>query len=303
MLGGFLDSVADFSAKKLVTHPVTWMLIATITLILVGSTLWQQHKPTILAQEEYQLQLENVVFPQTPQWVPENWAPSVFEESGLTDLSVLDSSTAQKIAQAYSAQPWVKDVRKVEKRCKLVSIDLEFRKPVGLVEIGGKDLIPVDEEAVVLDGKYFPAELTQKTFRISIPLPIAGPALAGQPWLDQRIQGAAAIADVWGEHWKDLNLIRVVNRTRISNDSQSYRLLDFEIWTRDDIAIIWGNPPGQEVEGEASAQEKILALQKYIQANGPLRRTQAGNVLDIRSGSLRNKSTNLSRNFDDAIPR
>ena len=49
--------------------------------------------------------------------------------------------------------------------------------------------------------------------------------------------------------------------------------------------MIWGNPPGQELANEASAAEKILAMEQYVEANGPFHQ-MTDRVVDVRSGSV-----------------
>ena len=296
---GMSNWIDDLSFKRLLLHPITLMLLATILTISVGSMLWQQHRTGILKSQDYLLTPGKVELPEHPDWVPSDWTQVAFRDSRLNEISLLENDAAEKVSGALSVQPWIKQVNRVEKTRSNIIVDLSFRKPVAMVEVGNQSLIPVDDESVILDGTNFTAEHTRRVWRISIPLPTAGPTIGGQPWPDTRIEGAAAIAAAWDDSWQELGLLRVVNRSSPNLAKSPFeKLADYEIWTRNELPIIWGRPPGWEREGEATAAVKIAALQEFVKQNGGFGRVPSSVVLDIRTGSVMTKSMSLSRNFD-----
>ncbi len=250
MLSGIIDSFAEFNFGRVLLHPVTWMLTATGSLLLIGFWFWQDYKEKKISGNEYLIQFEDLAVSDSPDWVPANWSDLAFRDSRLNEVSILQNDAAEKVAAAYEVQPWIKRVRRVQKQLGDIKVDVEFRTPVGMVEVGANNLIPVDSEAVVFDGKYFPREMTAGYIRISIPLPAEGPAISGRPWKDARIVGAAAIASELEGVWSEFDLIRIVNRTRMQSRDSNQQLESFELWSRNDVPVIWGSPPGQEIEFE-----------------------------------------------------
>ena len=102
----------------------------------------------------------------------------------------------------------------------------------------------------------------------------AGPY--GSVWGSERVAGAARIAAAFGSRWKEAGLYRIA-----AVESSSGEIL-FELRTREGTRIVWGSAPGREATGEPSAEQKILALEQLVADKGPLDRSGAPAVVDLR---------------------
>ncbi len=299
---GILDSISELSLHRVLLHPVALMVVATVVMIVIGSMTWQAHKTEIVQLDEFSITKANLLVPAHPSWVPENWIDVAIRDSRLHEVSILDVNATEMIASALAVQPWVKEIDRVEKTRRTVRVDLKFRQPVAMVEIGGNKLVPVDGEGVILDGNLFTTAQVNSYMRISIPLPAGNSAMIGKPWPDNRIKGCAKIAALWQDHWADLQLLRVVNRSPAKHaNKKTSELVPFELFTSNETPIIWGSLPGSETKGEATAEEKIHALIKFSKTQLPLNQLGPGIGLDLRTGQVKKSSMSLTRKFDSQI--
>jgi hypothetical protein len=49
--------------------------------------------------------------------------------------------------------------------------------------------------------------------------------------------------------------------------------------------VLFGHAPGQEVDGEAAAAQKVARLKMYLNQQGPLDRLAANTVIDLRASA------------------
>ncbi len=294
-----IDSIADISLHRIIFHPLVLMAFITGSMILLGSTAWHQHRDEFIAPKDFEISVAMIKVPRHPSWVPDNWVEIAVRDSQLNDVSLLDIDSAEKVVATLVGQPWVKQILRVEKRRQGFSVDLEYRRSAAMVEIGRNKLVPIDGDGVILDGALFTPEQTQAYMRISIPLPPGSPAIIGQAWPDARIVGCAKLAEYWSEHWQEIGLLRVVNRASPTSATKATDAVGpFELFTRNEIPIIWGSLPGMERTGEATAQQKMDALLEFVKTNGSLDRIPAGIGLDLRSGQVKQLRSSLTRSFE-----
>ena len=99
----------------------------------------------------------------------------------------------------------------------------------------------------------------------------------GMPWGTERIAGAARLAAAWGNRWQSLGLYWIV-----AQRSPSAKLI-YELRTQDDrVRVVWGSAVAGESAAEPSAEQKIAALEHYVQDKGRLDRSDASTVIDLR---------------------
>jgi hypothetical protein len=100
-------------------------------------------------------------------------------------------------------------------------------------------------------------------------------------WPDERIKSCAEISEIIGSRWQDLGLYRIVTfrKPEQANDPS----VPFELWPDVGTQVIWGSPPGQELPNEASAEEKLQALELFVSNYGPLDQLAKAKI-DVRSG-------------------
>jgi hypothetical protein len=141
--------------------------------------------------------------------------------------------------------------------------------------------MPVDS-----NGTVMPAEIVQhiEPPRISVFNPQSLNLI--RPWTvwrDARVIDAAAIMNQIGTRAQALGVYRVM--TMRSSRQMSASQIPFELWPENGTKVVWGNAPGKEVEGEASAAAKLEALMRFVSQHGSLEEMPDRRV-DLRSGKV-----------------
>jgi hypothetical protein len=263
---------------------------------LLGGTYfgWQRWGGQISQQPEYVVLPENIEITPLPPWIRSDVQAEALRDASLTHLSILDRQLTVKIARAFSMHTWVQDVLRVSKHPPAqVVVELAYRQPVAMVEvvISQQDgLLPIDVNGVLLPPGDFSAEQARDYLRIS--LPDAMPAgSVGTTWGDLRIHGAARIAAVLGERWKDLGLYRIAP---IREDSPSEKTQDtrYMLSTRQGTQIIWGKAPDAKSAVDAkAAKAKVAHLLAYVESHGSLDSASRAAEIDLTTRELANPHT------------
>lgn len=283
-----LDRIADFSIISLVFNPFTMIAGAFFLSILA----WDRHHDSIASPLEKPIDQHILSVNRPPAWIKTDVRKVAIQESRLEEIKLGEPRALEQVAASFAVQPWVKSVKKIRKSASGIHVDLLYRKPVALVEIGDDGLFPVDDEGVLLDSRDFTGPNVELNYwRVSMPAPITNGLLAGYLWDDMRVADSVLIANAWNGNQAETGLMRIVNRSQPTRDRM--RLQAYELWTLNGTIVIWGNPPGQEVKGEATAAEKIEAIRSYTVKNGPLNEMKRG-VYDVRGGVLVKSNAHLA---------
>jgi hypothetical protein len=250
-----------------------------VVLLLVGGLIggayygWQRLGPEVVQGPEYVLQPDQIQIPPPPPWIRSDIRAETIRDGGLTGLSILDRDLTVKIARAFSLHTWVEDVRRVRKEHPArVIVELVYRRPVAMVEVTMNDrpgLLPVDMNGVLLPPGDFSAEQARDYLRISLPdATPTGPV--GTSWGDLRVDGAAKIAAVLLEHWKQLGLYRIAVESGGAAPGAADEVR-FVLTTRRGAQIVWGPAPqaasGADVKAAFAKVERLVA---YVEKHGPL---------------------------------
>ena len=265
------------------------LLIPALILGFVAGAiiLWRQFGDGVISSQsdKYIVSSDRMQTTQRPAWVKSDVAAEVFQDAGWDSqpLSILEEDLTVRVAQAFEQHTWVAKVTRVTKQSPAtVVVDLEYRRPAAMFEVdyqGEGGLLPVDAHGILLPPEDFSVEEAMAFPRITVDY--SGPSgSVGTPWGDDRVQGAASIAASFTDHWKALGLYRVVAMPSDKPASVSPTL--YELHTRENARVIWGRAPGAEVAGEATAQQKIARLMRYVQQHGPLDDTEAVVEVDLR---------------------
>ncbi len=264
------------------------LVTGLIVLFVAASMLaWNRWGREVVDDPRYLLQADDVDVTPQPSWIGTSVKEEVIRDGGLTGLSFLDTQLAAKVRDAFAVHSWVANVTQVRKLPGRVIVDLEYRKPVAMVEVTTEDrrgLLPIDASGVVLPPHAFTSDDVRDFLRIAAgPTKPAGPV--GTPWGDERVSGAARIAEAWGDAWKEAGLYRI-SIERPPGSASSVPV--FEISTRWGARVVWGQAPGRERAGEADAPAKIECLLGYVRTNGSLdvENTRRPIVLDIQQGEV-----------------
>jgi hypothetical protein len=94
---------------------------------------------------------------------------------------------------------------------------------------------------------------------------------AGTLWGDKDIEAAAGVLELLSSAEDRIHIRAAAGRTG-----------EIHLTTRGGSRIIWGNPPGRELKGEATAKDKADHLVKYCQSNGDLEHPGGAHEFDLR---------------------
>jgi hypothetical protein len=258
------------------------VLTAIVVLVAVGLALyaWRRWGEPATHSSEYVVTPERILVTPQPTWIHTNVKGEVVRSLGGARLDLLDRELVEQVAEAFALHPWVAKVVRVEKRFPAqVNVDLEYRRPVIVVKIdapGEQGLLFLDEESVLLPSADFAPSQAKGYLRIMA----AGEtptSVYGTPWGSERILGAARVAAAWGNRWQALGLYWIVAARQSGGE------LMYELRTQDDqVRVVWGLSPGHESTEEASVLQKIKALEQYVHEKGPLDKSGASAVIDLR---------------------
>lgn len=283
------------SFRSIVLHPALWFVVATIVIIGGAISMWDRYQHKIVDPGDYRLTAENIWLSQPePDWANGNIKTMLLDQ--LREPTVLDTNVVGNAADLVRSIGWVEQVQRIEKSKEGLEIDVVYRHPVAMVKINDRELLPVDRNGVIMDGDLFGRQQVSEYLRVSVYRPISpnDHLLTWQPWPDTRIQDAAAISAALTQHWRSLQLFRVVS---FQLPGERAKPEPFELWTEGHVRpgdvtqtphaakIRWGSAPGSESAEEADALTKIQAINDFVLKYGPLVESiPLGKVLDVQSG-------------------
>jgi len=228
-----------------------------------------------------------------PEWAKIDLKRLLLEvPAGQAAPNIMDTDVVSRTAATLQSVGWIANVNQVRKSAEGLDIDVRYRIPVGIVELNhttvpGWDrnktaqVMPVDSSGTVM-----PADIVQHVEppRISVFNPQSLNLL--RPWTvwrDPRVVDAAAIMNQIGLRAQQLGVYRVM--TMRSSRQMSASQIPFELWPEHGTKVIWGNAPGKEVAGEASAEVKLDALVRFVSQHGSIEHMPDRRV-DLRSGKV-----------------
>jgi hypothetical protein len=210
----------------------------------------------------------------------------VLAAGGLDGLSLRDPQLVERVQQAFALHGWVARVARVRKHYPArIEVALEYRRPVAMVEATWRSqpsLYFIDEQSVLLPKEDAgrsakDREEEYKNYvRISAGDVSAAGRMAGQPWGGAKIAGAARLAALGRDRWRDLGVQRIL----VSDDLNGLAL--YELETNGGQRVLWGHAPGAEVSQEPEASAKWTFLTEFVAKHGPLEKSAAEKRLDLR---------------------
>lgn len=256
-----------------------------VALAIGAVSVWPyvaQKLPSLAKRAEYRLAFHQIRISPAPSGsVPDNLVDQVarFRDTP-ADLSILDEKLASDIARTFQRHPWVHKVVQVRKSYPAaVTVELEYRRPVAMVQYAGHR-IPIDVDGVVLPGADFSAADATKYLLIQNVTSAPGTE-PGMTWNDAGLLAAARLANLLGEHWKSLKLeaIFIPSNVALQTDVNDVPL---ELVTDGGSRVIWGRPPGNDHPGELEVSQKIRRLETYLADFGDYRQPSGPYEIDIR---------------------
>jgi len=267
----------------------TQVLVGSLFVIglLVGVFfVWQRYGARIMSEEDYVLTAEGIEISTVPDWIRADIKQQAIREASFQDLSMRQPGLTVEVAQAFAMQPWVSRVVRVSKSFPgRVQVELEYRRPVGFVEVPDGNWA-IDAEGCLLpsedflDGSEKPTALAETLPRIYA-RDASWMGTYGAQWGDPRIHRAAKLAEVLLPVWQELNLYRIVAIGAGEAEYGGQRHAQFVIYTPNSTGINWGAAPGYEKSGEPKADVKIKRLKELVAKSGPLEQIGQDGRIDL----------------------
>ena len=131
-----------------------------------------------------------------PDWIHRDVRAEIFSQArAARELNVMDDELVQRVRDACEVNPWVAKVRRVRKyHPARVRVDLDYRRPVCMVEVPG-GVYPVDIEGTLLPTDFSPPEAAAYPRLTGISSNPMGPQ--GRQWGDARVVGARRLPPHW----------------------------------------------------------------------------------------------------------
>jgi hypothetical protein len=190
---------------------------------------------------------------------------TVFQDTALEEVSLLDQHATAKIASAFSTHPWVKRVVSVRKLPGGgVDVRLEYRHCVAMVVVP-KDrkfgFFPIDGEGVLLVADDFSTSDASEFIHILVPdtFPTGD---YGMAYGDIRVEAAAKLAAILEPVRTQAGIVSI----NVPGDLRQNPVPQLELNTKDGQRIFWGSAPGSELPGEPSTAVKLNLLHDQIKA-------------------------------------
>lgn len=290
--------IAKFSLRGLLLHPATLYLGSAVIVLMLAIGCWERYSHRIIDADAMTLTADKIRLTAQPAWVRSDLKQMVLgtaEDPDRTLPSIMDTALVPQTAATLKSVGWIETINRIQKSKSGLDIDLTYRQPVAMVEISPTTvkgfqptqsvLLHVDRTATLM-GRGL-SNRPEDFLLISIDQPMyMDQLIAWSKWQDPRIQSAAAISDVVKDVWRPMGLYRLM--TWRDQSSASDRRIPFQFWTKlgqkTGVKIIWGNAPGEELPGEATAAVKLQAMVDYVAKEGRFDK-MTDRTLDLRSGN------------------
>tara|TARA_B100000686_G_scaffold123874_1_gene131200 strand:- start:881 stop:1750 length:870 start_codon:yes stop_codon:yes gene_type:complete len=263
-----------------------WGMSLLVLAVFIAASFYAYKKfgLEIAGRSDQQVSLENVVLvPEQPEWVKSSLKEQIIGQYELDKLLLDDEELVEQFAAAFELDSHVEEVVRIEKRVNRIRVEVTYRVPVAMVEVKVDEqrfVFPVDRSAVVMQTNDFDeADLGEFLRLVSDYSKPKGNS--GTPWGDPIITAGAAIANSLNDiAWKAMGLYRIYS---IAENDGSNRLYYVNLKNDENIRILWGKAPGEEVSSEASVAEKVTNLEAFFKENSTLSVSSETAEIDLRS--------------------
>jgi len=248
---------------RLIKAPAAFAVVWPLLLIVGGYVAWHRWGAVHVAGKYSGIDPTMIQVTEPPSHVRTNLVKTVYRDTAMDGLSILDRQATAKIASAFSMHPWVRKVVGVRKLPGgKIDVRLEYRKPVAMVHVYKPNdpenrsyFFPVDGEGVLLPGNEFAEAETRNYIYIEVPNVYTSNAV-GTPFGDASVEAASALAAILFPY-REQTQIRSIG---IHGDPRQTDVLQMELTMQSGARMTWGSPPGSEVPGEPTAQMKLKSL-------------------------------------------
>lgn len=289
----------------------SWFYAALALLALLGVTygMWARYRRPPEAANATPLTLDQLeIRPETPAWIRSDVKRESFVSGSLMECRDIDPRLTRMVYDAFAMHPWVQKVHRVRMdTSRQITVTVEYRRPVAVVEVdasivpvasnGATDgssesanvkygVLPIDSEGVILPHTDFDLDTAigmPRIFAHNIP----PQGNVGSHYGDSRITHAARIIVMIGHHWSRMGLLRVVTPDS-PVPGAVHTVPTYYLVTKKETRILWGSPPGEELRGEPTADQKVEFLHELANQVGSLESHPALDLRDVTRQAMRN---------------
>lgn len=250
--------------RRLIRAPAMLSFVWPLMLIIGGYVAWDRWGADYINKEFHGISHTQIQVTAPPQYVRSDVVKTVYDDTAMEGLSLLDTQATAKIASAFATNPWVRRVNSVRKLPGgKIDVRLEYRQPVAMVrvisrhrDVRGGSLFAIDGDGVLLPTNDFTPEEASMYVHINVPGAYPTGADFGNRFGEQRVEAAAIVAAAIAP-FRSQAKISVVH---VKNDLRQNAVPQMELETTDGRTFTWGSAPGMEVPGESLAETKIKLL-------------------------------------------
>jgi hypothetical protein len=248
--------------RRLIKAPAMLSFLWPAILGFGGYFAWRHWGAEHVAKQYFAVDPTLIEITTPPPFIHSDIVQTVYQDTAMEGLSLLDHQATAKIASAFSTHPWVRRVVSVRKLPGgAVDVRVHYRKPVAMVRVRLPDskkdnygFFPVDESGIVLPPTDFSSAQTWEFIHINVPEAYATGG-AGSAFGDARVEAAAQLAAFLAPYRELAGIasIGVYGDPRVSPPQ-------LEITTKDRQRLPWGSAPGMETKGELSSAMRLKML-------------------------------------------
>lgn len=248
----------------LIAAPWLLALVWPMALIVLGAIAWQRFGAARVAEEFVALDPTQISITPPPDFIRTDITQSVFDETGMHTVSLLDQTATAKIASAYSIHPWIRDVTSVRKLPGgKVDVRLQYRDVVAMVKVfkPSRDaataarvpyFFPIDGGGVLLPSDDFSGAQTVDYIHIEVP-GVYSMSPVGTRFGEPTVEAAATLAAILHPFRGQLGILAI----KPFGGGRRMKTPQFEVYLKGGETLFWGSPPGREPAGEADAESKL----------------------------------------------
>ncbi|WP_419189728.1 hypothetical protein [Stieleria marina] len=255
--------------RRLIRAPAMLSFVWPAMLIIGGYVAWHQWGAEYMNSKYYGVAATQFQVSEPPKYVRSDIVQTVYQDTAMENLSLLDTQATSKIASAFATHPWVRQVNSVRKLPGgQIDVRLDYRKPVAMVrviskhpDVRGSSFFAVDGEGVLLPPSEFSREETSQYVHIAVPDTYPRGSV-GRKFGDFRVEAAAKVAAIiapYNQH-AAANRQVTIKTIGVHGDPRQTTVPQLELETASGKKKFWGSSPGMELPGEPTAEMKLRVL-------------------------------------------
>lgn len=266
--------------RRLIRAPAMLSFVWPAMLIIGGYVAWHQWGAEYMNSKYYGVDPAQFQVSAPPGYVRSDIVQTVYQDTAMENLSLLDTQATAKIASAFATHPWVHRVNSVRKLPGgQIDVRLDYRKPVAMVrviskhdEVRGSAFFAIDGAGILLPPSEFSREETQQYVHISVPDTYPRGSV-GRKFGDFRVEAAAKVAAIISPYNKLAadNGQLAIQTIGVFGDPRQTTVPQLELETVSGKKKFWGSSPGMELPGEPTAEMKLRVLMASGDENIDLR--------------------------------